>query len=94
MQIKGRRTKYRRLRIKSKRDKTTNCLLEWKVPVFYFGVLGHTVWGEYPFLGLLSLHFVWVLLDQVKEGKKEEKEKKEMKARLKSIKIIKVRKLS
>ena len=35
-----------------------------------------------------------VLLDQVKEGKKEEKEKKKMKARLKSFKIIKVRKLS
>ena len=35
-----------------------------------------------------------VLLDQVKEGKKEEKEKKKMKARLKSFKRIKVRKLS
>ena len=35
-----------------------------------------------------------VLLDQVKEGKKEEKEKKKKKARLKSFKRIKVRKLS
>ena len=35
-----------------------------------------------------------VLLDQVKEGKKEEKKKKKSKARLKSFKRIKVRKLS
>ena len=41
----------------------------------------------------ISLSF-GVLLDQVKEGKKEEKEKKKMKVRLKSFKRIKVRKLS
>ena len=35
-----------------------------------------------------------VLLDQLKEGKKEDKEKKKKKARLKSFKRIKVRKLS
>ena len=35
-----------------------------------------------------------VLLDQVKEGKKEENEKKKMKVRLKSFKRIKVMKLS
>ena len=50
--------------------------------------------GEEAIFGVaISLSF-GVLLDQVKEGKKEDKEKKKMKVRLKSFKIINVRKLS
>ena len=42
---------------------TTNCLLGKEK-------------SSFSFVGLLSLHFVWVLLDQVKEGKKEDRERK------------------
>ena len=55
-------------KIKSKRDKTTNCLLEWEVLIFGFGVLWHTICGEEPNFRLIPLHFL-VLLIQAKRRK-------------------------
>ena len=53
-------------KIKSKRDKTTNCLLEWEVPILGFGVLGHMVCGQEPNFGLIPLHLL-VLFVQAKK---------------------------
>ena len=60
--------KSKKGKIKPKRNKTTNCLLEWEVPIFGFGVLGHTVCGEEPNFWLIPLHFL-VLLVQAKRRK-------------------------
>ena len=90
------RLKSKKIKIELNGIKRTTCSLDHKNSHLFWlkGSRAFRWRREEAILGVPISPSFGILLDQVKDGKKEEKEKKKMKVRLKSFKIIKVMKLS